>query len=147
MIRLDTTRQVVHVYSEDPAIDTKSGDYNYQKFLDTGDLKYVPAIPGEKLSLFYVERLPHKKYISLSGLYERARMEALEIAVRFGLKRVENCEVGGNPLQLEFHGEGPDRGLTEECFGRLFEPGLVNQLGYRILGLSSMRASPLSSAG
>ncbi len=144
MIRLNTTKPVVYVLSTDPAQDKEHQDFNWGKFLLTGDMKYVPAIAGEKLALFHLSRLGHRRYISMFGKSGN-ELEVCEEAVRYGLRRVEYYEVDGEPLVLSHKEEGNERRMTEESFGRLFEPSVILELGKRIIMLSDM--SPLSVAG
>ncbi len=136
MLKLKAVGQVTHILSTDPGIDRENPDFNWDKFLETGDEKYCPALPGEKLTKFKLRRLPHKHYLALS---DKEGVDLVVYAVKYGLKAVENYEINGEPVELRFRGEGQDKHLHDETIALIFDPQTFTQLGERIVIMSTLR--------
>ncbi len=136
MLKLKAVGQAVHILKDDPGIDRDHADYNWEKFLETGDEKHVPALPGEKLTKFRLRRLPHKHYVALS---DKEGIDVVIHAVKYGLKAVENFEINGEQVELRFKGEGPDKHLHDETIAMIFDPGTFSELGGRIIIMSTLR--------
>lgn len=131
-----------YVYPEDPALDRENEAFNWDEYLRTGDRQHIPCKDGEQPTVFHLQRLSRKALFHV--LSKDKELQALE-AVAYGLKRVENLEVSGQPFALKFRQnssktETGER-LADETLDAMLAIDLIGDLGYRIICLS--RLSPL----
>jgi len=54
-----------HVYSKDPAIDTESESYDFQRWLESGDPEFLPLKPGQKPTEFRLRHLTAKEHAEI----------------------------------------------------------------------------------
>jgi hypothetical protein len=144
-----------HVWSLDPGLDTSSGfEARYAKFLESGDLAELPVLDGRRVTVFYVTSLRREEMLAMSdvamadvriltkagmnGIVGLAFLRTMDAVVSRGLQRVENwLDEAGRQIGLKFDDDG--RGgkiLAKETLEDLHYPGLINELGLRILEIS-----------
>jgi len=136
MIASRSTDKIEYVYSQDPAINKDSAEYNWEKFVETGDRKYLPIRDGHLPTVFSLQRLPRTQFLRVLKM---DRVDQASEAVALGLKDVKNW---GGPLELKFkEQDGQDR-LTPDTLEKMFAVELFAELGVRIMELSTL--APLS---
>lgn len=147
-----------HVWSLDPALDRSNGangfEPRFKKFLDSGDLADVPVLDGRRVTVFYISSLRREDMLALSdvamtdtraliaagtgSIVGLAFLRTMDAVVARGLQRVENwLDEAGRQVSLKFDDDG--RGgkiLAKETLEDLHYPGLINELGLRILEIS-----------
>jgi hypothetical protein len=126
-----------HVYSEDEAIDTDSTEFDYDKFLKTGDLKYVPAKPGAKLTVFTLRPITEDQFVRLVDMREPMR-QAVE-AVSVGLVKVADMVVNGQEVQLRTTKQGTEERLHKDSISTLLKfPAVMRELATIIMTLGRL---------
>ncbi len=139
MITRSLVGNAKHVWSEDPALDTDSPAYDAVQFIETGDIKHMPARPGETLAIFEIAPLSRKQWQRLSAL--ESSDEKYNEAVAYGLKSVSGYTIGGLPVEVKKQTYQGEERLTAPTLDALFEPVLFRELGGRILLLSRLSPS------
>jgi hypothetical protein len=123
------------VWSEDPALDTKSPAYDHAKFNDTGDLAHVPAVEGGKVTVFEIKpvsRAQQKRCYAMSGYAQ------FDEAIACGLRGVRGGLAFGFPFEVKtVKVNGEDR-VDPEVLDNLNDPILWAEMGSRILEISRL---------
>lgn len=120
---------VYSVYDENVKISDE-----YQETLDP---KYV-EITGTPTT-FTISPLTTRQKVESTSIAKLVTEEfkagylSSEYLVRAGLKKVENFEVDGKPLTLQFDSDGL---ITEECIGHLQDELLIFELAFYIRQVS-----------
>lgn len=136
MISLRPTVHLKHIYSEDPAIDKQHPDYSWDKYVRTGDRKYVPVKDGFVPTVFELRPLTRRQYQAVM----RCDATALGMeAVAYGLVSVENLSRGDHPVVLKSKPTDLGDRLTDESLDNLFAFDVIGELGLIIISLSAVR--------
>lgn len=143
MIRLRSRAVRPYVMANDPAIDTKSEAFSWDKFKETGDLAHLPVREGEKLTVFQVRPLSRKVLQYVMGLPKNEQGVA---AVRFGLVSVAGLYDDERREDVVLTVEpSPDLGdrLTTESLDRICAfLDLTVDLSQHLLTLSTVSTDP-----
>lgn len=143
-----------HVWSMDPGLDPKASEACWKKFFESGDLAELPVLDGRRVTVFYITSLRREEMLAMSdvamgdvkiltkagtnGIVGLAFLRTMDAVVARGLQRVENwLDEAGRQISLKFDDDG--RGgklLAKETLEDLHYPGLINELGLRILEIS-----------
>ena len=138
MIGSRSTEKVVHIYSQDPALDRDAESFAdaWAEFLKTGDKSKLPIRDGHTPTLWHIQRLKRKRFLWVLDQPDSHRASE---AIAFGLKQVDGFTVDGVPFALGFKkfSDSEDR-LSEDTLEILFDPTFFGELGVRILGLSKL---------
>jgi len=137
MIASRSTDSVVHVYSQDPAIDKDHPDFDWDRFKETGEMKYLPIKEGQTPTVFQIRRLTRRQFLKV---IKSDDAEQFSEAVAYGLRGIKDW---GAPVDLKFQGDGQER-LHPDTLDRIFAVELFVELGARIMELS--RLAPLSKS-
>jgi hypothetical protein len=137
------TVAIGHVFSKDKAIDTSSPLYNFEKFVETGDLAHLPKKDGQEYTVFMLRPLPVKALKACYRLSTEHGLEALETAVRYSLQDIKNA-TWADDERIEVKRQSGQYGecvadATMEIFVRCDD--LLLELGRRALDISKI--SPL----
>lgn len=123
------------VWQHDPALDTSHPDYDYAKFIETGDMAHLPVKPGELFAVFHCKPLSARAYAVVNDrIRQGGEWGGMLDACRAGVKGWDNLRVGGQLVQPKFH----DGMLTEAS---------LDDLGGELatdIGAAVVRASKLN---
>jgi len=118
-----------HVYSQDPAIDTESEDYDHAKWLESGFEKFLPLKPGQTPTVFRLRHLTAKEH---SDLMDMAQDHGVASAAVSAFKR---CLVKTSDFEFDRGRDGvPDDVVDAYYFAPNLPPGsVVLEVGLRII--------------
>lgn len=143
MISLSSLGRLKYVSHTDPALDKDHADYDFEKFKETGDAKYIPVRDGCQPSTFDLVGLKRPQFIHCAS-QPNEMLRAIE-AVAYGLKGCDNVAIDGQVTIKHKKSELGER-VDNEVLDRLFRRfPLMSELAARILDLS--QAHPTSGQG
>lgn len=127
MIGARSNATAEYIYLDDPALDKESKYFDFKRYMQTLDRKHLPVKAGQTATVFKIRRLPRVTFTALASLAHTA--ERAVQAVAYGVIGVENFMNGnGQPIVLEFVGEGVERRLTGDSLNAIFAPQLFGEL-------------------
>ena len=133
MIAHRSTDRIDYIITDDPALDSDHADFDWDKYLKTADPKHAPVKEGCTPTVFSLVRLSRRQFLRVISMPET---EQASEAIRYGLKAVKDF---GRPLDLRQKRFGDlGEGLDNDTLDRLFSPELFQELGIRILSLSTL---------
>jgi hypothetical protein len=124
----------VHVYSEDPALDTDAPGFDYDKFMKTGDLSLIPTKPGEKVTVFELRALNQEEFGRLVDLPTGSWTQARE-TLALALTGVRDLVIDGQVVVLK-HAKGRLQRESLEILGRI--PAATRELAQVALALGRL---------
>jgi hypothetical protein len=127
-----------YVLKSDPAVNTKSELFNREKYVETGDLSFLPCKDGEKLTVYTLER-PTVENFDFAMSQPTPTRQNLEL-VAFCLKSIESAK-GLQTFRSKRVPDVGDRILAEEL-AKIWTWPLFTELAARCIYLASL--PPLS---
>ena len=138
-LKKNLTETITHIWTDDPAIDSSSPEFNADKYIETGDEKYLPMKEGEEPTRFRIAPLTRKQWLEVSS--QGGLTAQVDVAVAYALRGVENLEINGSPLHLETEPTSKGNRVKQEYLDQIWDPSLMTELGARIISIS--RLNPL----
>lgn len=142
MLRLKarSTDTVSHVWTQDPALDDENPETDYEKYLDTGDEKYLRFKEGLTPARFELVPLSRQQDRHISQLIVAKRqIDAVHETIAYCLKNIVGVEVDGKPLTLKFEkGDLGNERLTKESMDSIYDLGLWSELAGRVREVSRL---------
>lgn len=159
MLQLRTHRTIEHVWSRDPALDTKAEGFAeaWKKFLATGDLALLPLKNGARPVVWTLASLKREHKIhalsdlaaektrmlyraggGLEGIVGLSFLRGTDYLVSVGLTGVRGLQdETGRPVEF-LKNEKPGQPLAPETMEKLHLFGMhfINELGFRVLEIS-----------
>lgn len=136
MIGTRTNVPVEYVSTHDPALDTAHSDWDFTRYMQTFDRKFMPCKAGSTPTVFTLRRLSRRRFTAIAGM---AKHEQAETTIAYGVAGIANFMDGrGNAVIPEFDGAGQDQRLTAVTLDALFSPALFAELAQVILLLTDL---------
>lgn len=127
MIGARSNATTEYIFQGDPALDKESSAFDLKQYLRTFDRKFLPIVAGKTPTVFKIRRLPRITATAIAGL-ESVPAQGIQ-TVCYGLVGVENFMNGnGQPLVMDFVGDGMERRLTGPSMDALFSLELFGEL-------------------
>lgn len=130
---------VKHVFYDDPALGKDHESYSYEKFVETGDVAHLQAT-GD-LTVFHLKPLSMKRLqriTSMKPLDGNWTTEQFGECVAYGLKSVENMEVDGKKVELQFDDASGEQRIKNKSLESIYNQILFNSIGSRVLEISDL---------
>jgi len=137
MFKSTLTGDYTHIYSKDPALDRDSEAFDHDKWIETGDDKYLPVKDGLTPVRFTLKRLPpmeHQYLFDIGGTDGPSSMAMWAVAM--GVRKIEPLKVDGKDATLETQIRNGRTILDDEWQDRLLEVDegdLAKELARRII--------------
>ncbi len=134
------TGNIEHVWSGDASLDREHPSFDYDKFVDTGDMAHIPLKDGMQPAFFSLGRLPLRAYEQcVEMLREGRNFAAMILALEYGLKGMRNVQVNGESYQLRFAKGQLGERISDDAREILIRSmALCGELGGRIIKVSQI---------
>lgn len=140
MIRKPLTGLKTFVWEDDKALDRKAELFAdaWKRYRESDDPSVLPVRDGCKLTVFKVAPLTPEQFMTV---YDLQGMRMLSLAVRYGIRSVENFYVGETPIVIDDRAfeetdAGPLLGMT--ALNKIWLPELIAALGHRVIEVSKV---------
>lgn len=142
MIRLRSREPRPYVFFDDPAIDSKSAAYNWDKFKRTGDLAHLPVKEGETLTVWTVRGLSREQWQRL--VLPVPETDRPFVCLRYGLVNVSGLvDDAGNEVHIATEPSNLGDRLTVESWNLLGAyMDITGDVGRHIGDLSTVISDP-----
>lgn len=141
-VRRPLTSTFEHVWTKDPAVDLDHPDSDPNKYLETGEAKYLTFREGETPTIWILRPLSRRAFNHVMESASASQFTARDLAVAYGLREIKN---GGDvSLQFEKNGHGGER-IKDSCLDEIFNAVVFDEISGRILRMSTL--SPLHERG
>lgn len=137
MFKSTLTGDYVHIYSKDGALDRESPDFDHDKWVETGDDKYLPTKDGLTAVKFTLRRLPPVERQYLFDINGKDGPNSMVLwALGLGIREIKPLKVDGEDAELGTVVRNGRTVLNDEWQERLLEVDggqLAKELGTRII--------------
>jgi hypothetical protein len=129
-----------HIWSQDPALDRGHAAFDFEQYMDTGDVQHLPLLPGASPAVFTCKALSRTQMQRVRDKGMTGNLsEGLTEAVAFGVKGwTDFAGASGTHPAPKFKQTPHGEVLATESLDEIYDLNLIAELGSRIMGASTL---------